>query len=100
MMVLVAVVGAPAAHAGTDELEMTNSEMQSLACLGTGGVTATTATVMILFSPLEALTLPVIAASFAAGCGVGAVAAPGVHWLARRLGLGDVAPRVVPETKR
>ena len=32
-----------------------------------------------------------------AGCGVGAVAAPGLHWIARRLGLHDLAPRVVPE---
>ena len=98
--ILVAVAGAPAARAETDEVEMTNAEMQSLACLGTGGVTATTATVMVLFSPLEALTLPVIAAAFAAGCGVGAVAAPGVHWIARRLGLHDVAPRLVPEASR
>ncbi len=79
---------------------MTNAEMQSLACLGTGAVTASTATVMVLFSPLEALTLPVIAAAFAAGCGVGAVAAPGVHWIARRLGFHDIAPRIVPEASR
>lgn len=98
--ILAAIACAPAAHAATDEAEMTNAEMQSLACLGTGGVTATTATVMVLFSPLEALTLPVIAAAFAAGCGVGAVAAPGIHWIARRLGLHDITPRIVPEASR
>jgi len=94
------VASMPAARAAVDEVEMTNAEMQSLACLGTGTVTASTATVMVLFSPLEALTLPVIAAAFAAGCGVGAVAAPGIHWIARRLGLHDIAPRIVPEASR
>jgi hypothetical protein len=94
------VASTPAARAALDEVEMTNAEMQSLACLGTGTVTASTATVMVLFSPLEALTLPVIAAAFAAGCGVGAVAAPGIHWIARRLGLHDIAPRIVPEASR
>lgn len=68
------------------DVEMTTTEMQSLSCLGTGGVSAATMTVIVLLSPLEALTLPAIAAAFAAGCGVGAFAAPGVHWIARNLG--------------
>ena len=99
-LVFAAVACGPAARAATDDIEMTNAEMQSLACLGTGAVTASTATVMVLFSPLEALTLPVIAAAFAAGCGVGAVAAPGIHWLAQRFGFHDVSPRIVPEASR
>ena len=65
---------------------MTLTEFQSLSCLGVGTVSATTATVLIILSPLEALTAPVIAGAFAAGCGVGAVAAPGVRWIYRTWG--------------
>ena len=38
--ILAVIACAPAAHAAIDEAEMTNAEMQSLACLGTGTVTA------------------------------------------------------------
>lgn len=65
---------------------MTTGEFQSLSCLGVGTVSATTATVLIILSPLEALTAPVIAGAFAAGCGFGAVAGPGVRWIYRTWG--------------
>jgi len=70
---------------------MTTSEFQSLSCLGVGSISATTATVLIILSPLEALTAPVIAGAFAAGCGVGAFAAPGVRWLYRTWGMQDAS---------
>jgi len=70
---------------------MTTAEFQSLSCLGVGTVSATTATVLIILSPLEALTAPVIAGAFAAGCGVGAFAARGVRWIYRTWGAQDAS---------
>ena len=94
LLIVAGLVGGSAARA---EGEMTTTEMQSLACLGAGTVSTTTATVLGILSPLEALSLPVIAAAFAAGCGVGAVAAPGIHWLARNFG-GWIGPDLIVET--
>lgn len=72
--------------------EMTNSELQGVSCLGTGTLSATTTTILVILSPLEALTLPVIVAAFAAGCGVGAIAAPGVNYLGRWAGFWRKEP--------
>jgi len=82
------LASAPAAGAQEPAIDsvdppISTTELQSLSCLGTGSLTAGWAAVLVILSPLEALSAPVIAAAFAAGCGVGAVAAPGVRWLIR-----------------
>ncbi|MGE4219322.1 MAG: hypothetical protein AB7G39_07720 [Alphaproteobacteria bacterium] len=74
---------------------MTATELQSLACIGVGTVTALSTTVLVFMSPLEFLNAPVVAGAFAAGCGVGAIVAPGVYWIARRL-YGEAAPDAAP----
>jgi hypothetical protein len=57
------------------------AELQGLSCLGIGSLSAAWATIIVFLSPLEVLSAPVVAAAFAAGCGVGALAAPGIHWI-------------------
>ncbi len=70
---------------------MTATEMQSLACIGVGSVVALTTTVLVVMSPLEFLNAPVVAGAFAAGCGVGAIVAPGAYWIVRQI-YGEAVP--------
>lgn len=88
------------AQPASAEPAMSQAELQGLSCLGFGTLSATTTTVLVILSPLEALTIPVIAAGFAAGCGVAAVAAPGVAWLGRRIRAWLAEPSVTVQATR
>ena len=74
---------------------MTATELQSLACIGVGSVAALTTTALVIMSPLEFLNAPVVAGAFAAGCGVGAIVAPGAYWIVRQF-YGEAAPAAAP----
>lgn len=76
---------------GPAEEYMTATELQSLACIGVGSVAALTTTVLVVMSPLEFLNAPAVAGAFAAGCGIGAIVAPGAYWIVRQF-YGDAAP--------
>jgi hypothetical protein len=75
-------------------LEITTREREGLGCILGSGVTGTatvlfSGTALVVSAPgvaATAIAVPVLVATMAAGCSIGAVAAPGVAWVARQHG--------------
>jgi len=94
-LLAMALLAAPAVAAPPPDspADISSTQFQSLACLGTGTLGALVAyaytdllvvTGTVVVNPVL-IFAPAVATAFAFGCSVGSNAAPGVYWLHRKL---------------